>query len=122
MILRGMDVKLKRLLDECGNDDSAKCVLVESSLPHAFSAEMNIKGVFSAEYSLSKISEYEKPYISYMDGITMDFGIGLLGYGLFRIVTERTVLAIPENRIGLFPDVDSAYIAAIGPGERAIGV
>ncbi|KAF1996791.1 3-hydroxyisobutyryl-CoA hydrolase mitochondrial precursor [Amniculicola lignicola CBS 123094] len=65
---------------------------------------------FGLEYKLDHlIATYTKPYVAFMDGITMGGGVGLSVHAPFRIATENTLFAMPETTIGFFPDVGASF-------------
>ncbi|KAI1753288.1 enoyl-CoA hydratase/isomerase [Xylaria castorea] len=119
--------KIVPRLVEWEQSDLANVVVVKGAGGKAFCAggdvaalaKQNMEGpggqmasvdYFALEYKLNHyIATYKKPYIAFMDGITMGGGVGLSIHAPFRIATERTVFAMPETTIGFFPDVGASF-------------
>jgi enoyl-CoA hydratase len=60
----------------------------------------------SEEYALDlSLHRFPKPVVVLADGITMGGGLGLVAGADLVVATERTRMAMPETRIGFFPDV-----------------
>jgi enoyl-CoA hydratase len=76
------------------------------------------RAFFHAEYRLNHLLfTYAKPVIAFMDGITMGGGVGISQPAKYRIATERTMYAMPESGIGLFPDVGGGWYLSRLPGR-----
>ncbi len=73
---------------------------------------------FHDEYLMNiAIKEYPKPYISLVDGIVMGGGVGISVHGDFWVASDKTLFAMPETGIGLFPDVGGGWFLPRLPGE-----
>lgn len=112
-------------LDSWADDDNVKLVLVtHSEGSRGFCAGGDIRmlaesgasdgsearAFFAAEYRMNvAIKNFPKPYVAIIDGVTMGGGVGLSVHGSHRIATERTLFAMPETGIGLFPDVGGGW-------------
>ncbi len=61
----------------------------------------HIHRVFKAEYCLMPLlNAYPLPVVSLCQGVWMGLGVGLSVFGRYRVVTDSTVFAMPENAIG----------------------
>ncbi|HEY1797414.1 MAG TPA: enoyl-CoA hydratase/isomerase family protein [Stellaceae bacterium] len=85
---------------------------------HPTSGPRLTRDFFREEYGLiRRVHRYAKPYVALIDGITMGGGAGMALNGRYRVATERTVFAMPENGIGLFPDVGATRFLNACPGR-----
>jgi enoyl-CoA hydratase len=116
-------------------DPSVCAVLVQGVGDRAFCAGGDVRAVYEAgrgisgdpslpavffreEYELiRRIHHFPKPYLAVIDGITMGGGAGISVNGAYRIATERTLFAMPETGIGLFPDVGATRFLNRCPGR-----
>lgn len=65
---------------------------------------------FEVEYRVDYlIHQMGKPVIVWGHGIVMGGGMGIFAGGSYRVVTEKSRLAMPEITIGLYPDVGGSY-------------
>ncbi|MBT6031930.1 MAG: enoyl-CoA hydratase/isomerase family protein [Kordiimonadaceae bacterium] len=102
-----------------GAGDKAFCAGgdARSIVEQGFENNLAAKEFFSTEYKMNlRLYHFSKPYISLLDGITMGGGVGVSIHGSHRIITEKTLFAMPEASIGLIPDVGSSYFLPRLPG------
>jgi enoyl-CoA hydratase len=107
-------------LIEWRDDPDVRIILIDHAEGRGFCAGGDVIGIsqdvegheaaarafFFDEYRLNHLEyTYPKPGIAFMDGITMGGGVGIALPCRHRVATERTVLAMPETTIGIFPDV-----------------
>jgi len=115
-------------------DPLVNAVVVRGAGDRAFCAGGDVRAVYEAgrriggpsdltgiffreEYELiQRIHHFPKPYIAIIDGITMGGGAGISVNGAYRVATERTLFAMPETGIGLFPDVGATRFLNRCPG------
>ncbi len=76
----------------------------------ALAGNAALEDFFTEEYALDHLLHvFPKPTVAWMDGITMGGGMGLAQACDLRVATASLRMAMPETRIGLFPDVGGGH-------------
>lgn len=128
----GMVRELHPRLAAWADDEAIDRVVVRAAGEKAFCAGGDIRQLhewgrarddrardfYREEYRLNAyIKRYPKPYVALIDGIVMGGGVGVSIHGSHRVAGARTVFAMPETGIGLFPDVGGTYFLPRLPGS-----
>ncbi|CUW45962.1 enoyl-CoA hydratase/isomerase family protein [Novacetimonas hansenii] len=134
--LNALDIGMIEAIAAClarwREDREVRTIVIDSTSSRAFCAGADLRAlitllraqgagaaraVFRTSYRLvSMLAGYPKPVVSFMDGIAMGGGIGLGGHVRHRIVTETSILAMPEVAIALTPDAGGSYLLSRAPG------
>jgi enoyl-CoA hydratase len=121
----GMIQAVAAALADFAADAAVALVSIEGAGGRAFCAGGDVRAIrantlardfaaseafFGAEYGVNQaIANYPKPYVALIDGICMGGGMGLSIHGRHRVVTETTMMAMPETTIALFPDIGASH-------------
>lgn len=124
-----MLVEMHKLFEQWASDPNIVAVISRGSGEKAYCAGGDVRGLYNSvtgkgprvheqffitEYTLNYqlhkfLKRTGKPYIALMNGIVMGGGMGVSQGASIRIVGDRTKMAMPETKIGLFPDVGGTY-------------
>ena len=134
-VLNALSTEMCSLLDHqltvWETDEAIKAVIIKGAGDKAFCAGGDVRTIveqgyqenkmaeefFAIEYKMNaRIYHFKKPFIALLDGIVMGGGVGVSIHGSHRIVTEKTLFAMPESAIGLIPDVGGSYFLPRLPG------
>lgn len=123
------------------DDESIKCIVLDSSSERAFCAGADITALYRSiieskggenpyaeafflnEYRLDyRLHQAAKPIVVWGNGIVMGGGLGLMGGCSHRIGTPATRIAMPEITIGLFPDAGGTALLSRLPDQLGLFV
>jgi enoyl-CoA hydratase len=136
-LTQAMALRMSAALAEWALDDSVRTIVLTGAGERGLCAGGDIRAVreavitgrpgaaaefwrdeYALNHAISRYAEqYAKHYVAIMDGIVMGGGVGVSAHGDVRVVTERSMVAMPETGIGFIPDVGGTYLLSRAPGE-----
>jgi enoyl-CoA hydratase len=109
------------ILDHAGERGFCAGGDIRSIVAAAASGGDDARDFFHTEYQLNHLMfTYPKPILAVVDGVVMGGGVGISMPARYRVATERTLFAMPETAIGLFPDVGGGWYLPRLPGQVGI--
>ncbi len=122
-----MRAEIAGMIPKWARGPQVYALVIRSAVPGVFSAGGDVHEIVALaaqepflvrraladEYMLNWLLEcFSKPTVSLIDGPVMGTGVGISIYGTHRVAGERYAFAMPETRLGLFPDDGVAHALA----------
>jgi enoyl-CoA hydratase/carnithine racemase len=136
---RGICTSMIERLRAWASDESIVCVVVDGDGDKGFCAGGDVvtaareirsggprryaygDALFPDEYRIVRLlHDFPKPVLTWAHGVTMGAGMGLAASGSHRVVSPGASIAMPEIRIGLFPDVGAAWLLDRTPARSGL--
>lgn len=129
---------ISNAIEQWREDDAVQFVVIYSTTDRAYCAGGDVRAVadadakgdldsgdefFRQEYDLNlRLAEYLKPIAALMEGVVMGGGFGISAHGSHRVITPRTLGAMPETAIGFVPDVGMSHVLTHLNVDNALGI
>ena len=124
--LNALTLPMVQLLRPLALSGSPTCLVLRGAGGRAFCAGGDVRTIYdqrptpslqqqffreeyATDFALARHGNTVLPHVALWDGVVMGGGVGVSLHAPFRVATERTLFAMPETAIGLFPDVGSSY-------------
>jgi enoyl-CoA hydratase len=128
-----MIAQMERHYIEWGRDAYIYGIILQSADKRVFCSGGDLKALY-AWWKAGKlqtikehcVTEYQhnwtldrfiKPHVSLIDGYVFGGGVGISLYGTHKVAGPNYRFAMPEVRIGFFPDVGASYFLSRLPGQ-----
>ncbi|GAW83775.1 3-hydroxyisobutyryl-coenzyme A hydrolase [Plasmodium gonderi] len=111
---------LLNIIKSLNNDDRCHMIIIRSVNTKCFCSGSDVKDIVQNKEKGMQHMKQLYMYINYMskmkkavlciwNGYAMGGGLGISMYAKFRVINKNTIFAMPENKIGFFPDISCCY-------------
>ncbi|CAA9991198.1 3-hydroxyisobutyryl-coenzyme A hydrolase, putative [Plasmodium knowlesi strain H] len=111
---------LLNIVKSLNNDDRCHIIVIKSSNTACFCSGSDVKDIVQNKEKgmqhlkqlymyIHYLSKMKKPILCIWNGYAMGGGLGISMYAKFRIINKNAIFAMPENKIGFFPDITCCY-------------
>ncbi|SOV79475.1 3-hydroxyisobutyryl-coenzyme A hydrolase, putative [Plasmodium sp. gorilla clade G3] len=111
---------LLNIIKSLDNDERCFMVIIRSTNINCFSSGSDVKYVIENKEQgiqhlkqlylyINYISQMKKNLLCIWNGYVMGGGLGISIYSKYKVINNNAIFAMPENKIGFFPDIGCCY-------------